>query len=166
MLQVREIRFHYANGLHGGSTHLHTFRRSIGCKNCILLAAMLLFHSCVFTHSINQGWQTCSTEESSSERKTPANRKTSLKCQYKNGKERKFYFTVIDAQQFVSFKFLYNFSVPDNLDSTLLKLCKLILPSVHFSRLHDGLILRTLLQRKKSQQHVGLHTEMGYTLIF
>jgi len=148
MWQVREMRFRYADCLHGGFTHLRTFRRSIGCKNCILLAAMILFHSCVFTHSINQGWQTCSTEESSSERKTPASRKTSLKYQYKNGKERKFYITVIDAQQFVSFKFLYNFAVPENLDSTLLELCKLILPSVHFSRLHDGLILRTLLQRK------------------
>jgi len=48
----------------------------------------------------------------------------------------------------------------------LLKLCKLILPSVHFSRLHDGLILRTSLQRKKSQQYVVLHTEMSYTPVF
>ena len=56
MLQVREMRFYYANGLHGGSKHLRTFRRSIGCKKCILLAEMLLFHSCVFTHSIYQGW--------------------------------------------------------------------------------------------------------------
>jgi len=31
----------------------------------------------------------------------------------------------------------------------LLKLCELILASVHFSGLHDGLILRTSLQRKK-----------------
>jgi len=31
----------------------------------------------------------------------------------------------------------------------LLKLCELILPSVHFSGLHDGLILRSSLQRKK-----------------
>ena len=58
------------------------------------------------------------------------------------------------------------FALPENLDSTLLKLCKLILPSVHFSRLHDSLMLRTLLQRKKSQQYVDLHTEMGYTLVF
>jgi len=56
MLQAREMRFHYADGLHGGSMYLRTFRRSTGCKKCILLAEMLHFHSCVFTHSINQGW--------------------------------------------------------------------------------------------------------------
>jgi len=32
------------------------FWGSIGCKKCPLLAAMLLFRSCFFTHSINQGW--------------------------------------------------------------------------------------------------------------
>jgi len=31
----------------------------------------------------------------------------------------------------------------------LLKLCELILSTVHFSGLHDGLILRTSIQRKK-----------------
>ena len=46
-------------------------------------------------------------------------------------------------------KFLFDFVVPENLDSMLLKLCELILPSVRFSGLHDGLILRTSLQRKK-----------------
>jgi len=40
----------------GGSAHLHTFRGSIGCKKCVLLAAILLYHSCFFTQSINQGW--------------------------------------------------------------------------------------------------------------
>jgi len=35
------------------------------------------------------------------------------------------------------------------IDSTLLTLCKLILPSVHFSGLHDDLILRSSLQRRK-----------------
>jgi len=38
-----------------GTAHLRTFRGSIGCKKCALLAAML-FHSRFFTHSINQGW--------------------------------------------------------------------------------------------------------------
>ena len=52
MLQVREMRFHYSNGL----VVLRILRGSIGCKKCVLLAAMLLFHSCFFTHSINQGW--------------------------------------------------------------------------------------------------------------
>jgi len=42
--------------------------------------------------------------------------------------------------------FMFDFLVLDNLDSTLLKLCKLILPSVPFSGLHDGLILRTSLR--------------------
>jgi len=40
----------------GGAAHLHTFRGSIGCKKRVLLASMLLFHSCFFKHSINQGW--------------------------------------------------------------------------------------------------------------
>jgi len=46
-------------------------------------------------------------------------------------------------------KFLFDFLVPENLDSMLLKLCELILPSVNFSGLHGGLILRTSLQGKK-----------------
>ena len=45
-------------------------------------------------------------------------------------------------------RFWFDFVVPKYLDSTLLKLCELILPSVHFSGLHYGLILRTSLQRK------------------
>jgi len=39
----------------GGSAHLRTFRGSIGSKKCALLAAILLFHSSFFAHSINQG---------------------------------------------------------------------------------------------------------------
>ena len=65
---------------------------------------------------------------------------------YSFAKKRKFYInwcTVI-----VSRRFLFDFLVPENLDSMLLKLCGLILPSVHFSRLNDCLILRTSLQRK------------------
>jgi len=46
-------------------------------------------------------------------------------------------------------KFLFDFLVPDNLDSMLLKLCELIPPSVRFSGRFDALILRTSLQRKK-----------------
>jgi len=62
MLQVREIRFHCAGG--DGTVHLRTFRGSIGCKECVLLAAMLLFYS-RFLHivSIRYG-KTCSAEES------------------------------------------------------------------------------------------------------
>ena len=45
-------------------------------------------------------------------------------------------------------KFLFDFLVPENLDSMLLQLCEVILPTVHFSGVHDGLILRTSLQRK------------------
>jgi len=47
------------------------------------------------------------------------------------------------------YEVLFDFLILDNLDSTLLKLCKLILLSVHFSGLHDGLVLRTSLHRKK-----------------
>jgi len=63
-------------------------------------------------------------------------------------------------------KFLFDFLVAENLDSMLLKLCKLILPSLHCSGLRVGLILRTSLQRKNSQQYVVLYTEMSYTLVF
>jgi len=62
--------------------------------------------------------------------KKTASRKRSLWCQYKHGKEFKFYMkwcTVI-----VSIKFLFDFLVPEIPDNTLLKLCELILPSVHF----------------------------------
>jgi len=45
-------------------------------------------------------------------------------------------------------KFLFDFLVPENLDSMLLKLCEFILPSVNFSGLHIGLILRPSLQGK------------------
>jgi len=31
-----------------------------------------------------------------------------------------------------SIKFFFDFAVPENLDNALLKLCELILPSVHF----------------------------------
>ena len=44
---------------------------------------------------------------------------------------------------------MFDFLVPKNLDSTLLKLCELFLPSAPFSGLHDGLTLQTTSQRKK-----------------
>jgi len=50
----------------------------------------------------------------------------------------------------VTIKFLFDFVVPENPDNALLLLCKLILPIVHFLGLHDGLILRTSIQRRKS----------------
>jgi len=64
------------------------------------------------------------------------------------------------------YEVLFDFLILDNLDSTLLKLCKLIIPSVHFSGLHDGLNLRTSLHGKDSQQYVALYTEMSHTLVF
>jgi len=68
-------------------------------------------------------------------------------CQYKYGKECKFYIKWCAVT--VSMKFLFDFLVPENLDSMLLQLCEVTLSSVHFSGVHDGLILRTSLQRKK-----------------
>ena len=87
MLQVREKRFHCANGLVVLREHwLHC------CRKCALLAAMLFFHSCFFTHSINQGWANLFNGRVICRKsKTPASRKTSLLCQYKYGKECKFY---------------------------------------------------------------------------
>jgi len=66
----------------------------------------------------------------------------------------------------VTIKSLFDFVVPEKLDNTLLLLWKLILPKVHFLGLHDGLILRTSLQRRKSQQYVVLYTEMSCTQVF
>jgi len=49
-------------------------------------------------------------------------------------------------------KFLFDFLVPEILDSMLLKLCELILPSVHFSGLRGGLnfIFANFITEKKS----------------
>jgi len=49
--------------------------------------------------------------------------------------------------------FLFDFLVPKYLDSAL-KMCELILSSVHFSGLHDGLILRTSLQGNKIRSNM------------
>jgi len=46
-------------------------------------------------------------------------------------------------------KFLFDFLVTENLNSMLSKLCEFIIPSFHFSGLHEGLILRTSLQTKQ-----------------
>jgi len=54
---------------------------------------------------------------------------------------------------------MFDFLVLDNLDSTLLKLCKLILPSVPFSGLHDGLILRTSLRWKNIHSNTLCYTQ-------
>jgi len=63
----------------GGTTHLRTFRRSIGCRKRFLLAAMLLFHSCFFTRIINQGWANLFNRRAICRKpKTQASRKTSL----------------------------------------------------------------------------------------
>jgi len=47
MLQVREMSFHYENGL--VVLRMRTFRGSVSCKKCVLLAAVLLFHSFLYT---------------------------------------------------------------------------------------------------------------------
>jgi len=56
-------------------------------------------------------------------------------------------------------KFLFDCLVPENLDSMLLKLCELIRPIVYFSGLRGGLILRTLLQRKKIHSNKLCYTQ-------
>jgi len=61
-------------------------------KKCALLAAMLIFHSCSFAHSINQGWANLfNARVICRKSKTPASRETSLQCLHKYGKECKFY---------------------------------------------------------------------------
>jgi len=63
----------------GGSAHFRTFRGSIACKKCVLLAALLLIHSCFLTLSINQGWANLFNRRVICRKpKTPASRKTSL----------------------------------------------------------------------------------------
>jgi len=59
----------------------------------------------------------------------------------------------------VSMKFLFDFLILDNLDSTLLKLCKLILSRVHILGLHAGWILRTSLHRKKIHSNMLRYTQ-------
>jgi len=62
----------------GGTSQLGTFKGALVVK-CALLAAMLLFHSCFFTHRINRGWANLFNRRVVSRKpKTPASRKTSL----------------------------------------------------------------------------------------
>jgi len=42
---------------------------------------------------------------------------------------------------FINIGFLFGLLVSESLDNTMLKLCKLILSSVHLLRLHNALIL-------------------------
>jgi len=62
----------------GGAAYLRTFRGSICCKKCVLLAAMLRFHSCFFTYRINQGWANLFNRGVICRKPNPASRKTSL----------------------------------------------------------------------------------------
>jgi len=63
----------------GGAAYLRTFRVSIDCKTTASLAAMLLFHSCFFTHRMNQGWSKLFNGRVICRKpKTPASRKNSL----------------------------------------------------------------------------------------
>jgi len=54
---------------------------------------------------------------------------------------------------------MFDFLVPKNLDSMLLKLCELTLPSVHLSGLRVGLILRISFQRKKIHSYMLCYTQ-------
>jgi len=77
MLQVRGMRFHCANGLVVLCSC--ALKKSINCKKCALLAAMLLFHSCFFARSLNQGWANLFNVRAICRRqKTQASRKSSL----------------------------------------------------------------------------------------
>jgi len=69
----------------------------------------------------------------------------------------------------VTINFLFDFGVTKNLDNTLLYLdiaVRINSPKGSFLGLHDGLILRTSLQRKKSQRYVVLYTKMSCTQVF
>jgi len=77
MLQARGMRFHCANVL--VVVRSCALKRSINCKKFALLAAVLLFHSCFFARSINQGWANLFNVRAICRRpKTPASRKSSL----------------------------------------------------------------------------------------
>ena len=115
-------------------------------------------YSCFFTHGINQRWANLfNTRVICRKPKTLQSCNTSLQCRYKYGKECKFH--IKWCAVIVSIKFLFDFRVPENLNSTLLKLCKLILLSVQFSGLNDSLILPTSLQRKKIHSNMLCYTQ-------
>ena len=65
-------------------------------------------------------------------------------------------------------KFLFDFVVPKNLDSMLLKLCELILPTVNFQGCTVVWFYELHYREKNSQQCFVLYTEISYrpTLFF
>jgi len=52
---------------------------------------------------------------------------------------------------------MFDFLGPENLDCMLLKLCELILPSVHFSGVHDG--FTNFIAEKKSHSNIFCSTQ-------
>jgi len=139
----------------GGTAYLRTFRGSIGYKKLFCWQQFSFFTHVSLNIVETRGGQTCSIEVSFAKKQKPASRKCSLYCQYKYGEECKFYInwcTVI-----VSIKFLFDFL--ENLHSTLLKMCKLILPSVHFSGVDDSFILETSLHRKQNRSNMLCYTQ-------
>jgi len=62
-----------------GTVYLRTFIGSVGCKECVLLAAMLLFYSRFFIHCIHQVWANLFSRRVICRKpKAPVSRKTSL----------------------------------------------------------------------------------------
>ena len=57
-------------------------------------------------------------------------------------------------------------SSPRNSRQYFVKAVRINSPKCSFLGLHDDLIVRTSLQRKKSQQYVVLYTEWSCTLVF
>ena len=64
-------------------------------------------------------------------------------------------------------KFLFDFLVPEVWTILyVVEAVRINSPKCSFLGLHDGLVLQTSLQRKKSQQYVVLYAEMSCTLVF
>ena len=125
----------------------HPTPRICFCLEEALITKNVLSHMLLSTHSIHQGGANVFNRKVICRKpKTPPSRTTTL-WQYKYCKECKFY--IKWCAVIANTKLLFDFLVPENPDSTLLKMCELFLPSVHFSRLHDGPILWTSLQRNK-----------------
>jgi len=61
---------------------------------------------------------------------------------------------------FVNIKFLFDFAVSENLDNVV-KAVRINSPKCSFLGLHDGLILRTSLQRKKSDSNMSCYMRIG-----
>ena len=147
------MRFHCANGLVVLRICAPLEGAFRGRSCCIVVENALCWQQCFFfTHAsllINKPGvgKVVKWKSHLQKMKNTSESQNQLLCQYKYRKECKFY--IKWRIVIVSMKFLFDFRVPEKLDSMLLKLCEFILPSVRFSRLHDGLILRTSLQRKK-----------------